>query len=109
MAIKTPTTPTTPTTPIEATKTALKPTETIKMEEVDLNNLKQLQQDTDKLIYNLGQLYVQKEKLSKTEESLKKAIQNVDQREENLGKELSSKYGVGRVNIEAGTFTPTKS
>ncbi len=93
----------------KSTKTVQKPTETIKMDEIDLNTLKQLQQDTDKLIYNLGQLYVQKDKLSKTEEGLKKAIQNVDQREENLGKELSSKYGVGRVNIEDGTFTPAKS
>ena len=103
MAIKTTTEATKP------TKTVQKSTEIIKMDEIDLNTLKQLQQDTDKLIYNLGQLYVQKDKLSKTEEGLKKAIQNVDQREENLGKELSSKYGVGRVNIEDGTFTPTKS
>ena len=103
MAIKTTTEATKP------TKTVQKPTEIIKMDEIDLNTLKQLQQDTDKLIYNLGQLYVQKDKLSKTEEGLKKAIQNVDQREENLGKELSSKYGVGRVNIEDGTFTPAKS
>ena len=105
MAIKKPTTPTT----TEAIQTAPTSTETIKMDEIDLNTLKQLQQDTDKLIYNLGQLYVQKDKLSKTEESLKKAIRNVDQREETLGKELSSKYGVGRVSIEAGTFTPAKS
>ena len=93
----------------ETTKPVQKSTEIIKMDEIDLNTLKQLQQDTDKLIYNLGQLYVQKDKLSKTEEGLKKKIQNVDQREENLGKELSSKYGVGRVNIEDGTFTPAKS
>jgi|TARA_B110000305_G_C19409726_1_gene624743 uncharacterized protein HemY len=103
MAIKTTTEATKP------TKTVQKPTEIIKMDEIDLNTLKQLQQDTDKLIYNLGQLYVQKDKLSKTEESLKKAISNVDQREETLGKELSAKYGVGRVNIEDGTFTPAKS
>jgi|TARA_B110000977_G_scaffold105622_1_gene137760 uncharacterized protein HemY len=103
MAIKTTTEATKP------TKTVQKSTEIIKMDEIDLNTLKQLQQDTDKLIYNLGQLYVQKDKLSKTEESLKKAISNVDQREETLGKELSAKYGVGRVNIEDGTFTPAKS
>ena len=105
MAIKKPTTPAT----AKATQTTPISTETIKMDEIDLNTLKQLQQDTDKLIYNLGQLYVQKDKLSKTEESLKKAISNVDQREETLGKELSAKYGVGRVNIEDGTFTPAKS
>ena len=35
-----------------------------------------------------------------------KAIEN---REEALGKELSAKYGIGTVNIEAGTFTPQAS
>ena len=89
------------------TKTeAPKSTEPKKIEEKDLNTLKQLQADTDKLVYNLGQLYVQKEKLNETENELKKAIKAIEQREEALGKELSSKYGIGTVNIEAGTFTP---
>ena len=89
------------------TKTeAPKSTESNKIEEKDLNTLKQLQADTDKLVYNLGQLYVQKEKLNETENELKKSIKAIEQREEALGKELSSKYGIGTVNIEAGTFTP---
>ena len=89
------------------TKTeAPKSTEPKKIEEKDLNILKQLQADTDKLVYNLGQLYVQKEKLNETENELKKAMKAIEQREEALGKELSSKYGIGTVNIEAGTFTP---
>ena len=89
------------------TKTeAPKSTESKKIEEKDLNTLKQLQADTDKLVYNLGQLYVQKEKLNETENELKKSIKAIEQREEALGKELSSKYGIGTVNIEAGTFTP---
>ena len=89
------------------TKTeAPKSTEPKKIEEKDLNTLKQLQTDTDKLVYNLGQLYVQKEKLNETENELKKSIKAIEQREEALGKELSSKYGIGTVNIEAGTFTP---
>ena len=89
------------------TKTeAPKSTEPKKIEEKDLNTLKQLQADTDKLVYNLGQLYVQKEKLNETENELKKSIKAIEQREEALRKELSSKYGIGTVNIEAGTFTP---
>ena len=89
------------------TKTeAPKSTESNKIEEKDLNTLKQLQADTDKLVYNLGQLYVQKEKMNQTENELKQAIKVIEQREEELGKELSAKYGTGTVNIEAGTFTP---
>ena len=80
-----------------------------KIEEKDLSILKQLQADTDKLVYNLGQLYVQKEKLNQTEDGLKQAIKTIEQREEDLGKQLSAKYGIGTVNIEAGTFTPQAS
>ena len=70
------------------TKTeAPKTSEPRKIDEKDLNTLKQLQADTDKLVYNLGQL----------------------NREEVLGKELSAKYGIGTVNIEAGMFTPQAS
>tara|TARA_R100001480_G_scaffold139521_1_gene136572 strand:+ start:68 stop:358 length:291 start_codon:yes stop_codon:yes gene_type:complete len=86
-----------------------KSTEPKKIEEKDLNTLKQLQADTDKLVYNLGQLYVQKQKLNDTEDGLLEAMKTIENREEALGKELSAKYGIGTVNIEAGTFTPQAS
>jgi|TARA_B100000035_G_scaffold282979_1_gene264861 multidrug resistance efflux pump len=99
MAVKKPTKTT------EST-TSSKSLESKKIEENDLNNLKQLQTETDRLVYSLGQLYIQKEKLSNTENDLKKAIHQIEQKEEELGKQLSSKYGVGTVNIEEGTFVP---
>ena len=99
MAVKKPTKTT------EST-TSSKSLESKKIEENDLNNLKQLQTETDRLVYSLGQLYIQKEKLSNTENDLKKAIAQIEQREEELGKQLSDKYGVGTVNIEEGTFVP---
>ena len=89
-----------------AVKEKQQPTGPIKIDEKDLNTLKTLQQDTDKLIYNLGQLYVQKQKLDQSEDGLKETIIKIEQREEDLGKELSAKYGVGSVDIEAGIFTP---
>ena len=92
-------------TPIPTPK-SLNSSKPMKIEENDLNSLKQLQQDTDRLVYSLGQLYIQKEKLSNTEDGLKKAISQIEQKEEELGKQLSDKYGVGTVNIEEGTFTP---
>ena len=92
------------------TKTeAPKTSEPRKIDEKDLNTLKQLQADTDKLVYNLGQLYIQKQKLSDTEDGLLEAMKAIEQREEVLGKELSAKYGIGTVNIEAGVFTPQAS
>ena len=91
---------------VKSKKETPKPTGPQKIKEQDLNNLKQLQKDTDALVYNLGQLAIQKQKMANTESELKKAITMIDKREEELGKQLSDKYGVGTVNIEAGTFTP---
>jgi hypothetical protein len=102
MAIKTKKATTTP----PKSPKAPKASKDIIIEKSDLDSLKQLQQDTDRLVYSLGQLYIQKEKLSNTEDGLKKAITQIEQKEEELGKHLSDKYGVGTVNIEAGTFTP---
>ena len=47
--------------------------------------------------------------MNQTEDGLKQAIKTIEQREEDLGKQLSAKYGIGTVNIEAGTFTPQAS
>ena len=91
---------------VKSKKETPKSTGPLKIEEQYLNNLKQLQKDTDALVYNLGQLAIQKQKMANTESELKKAITMIDKREEELGKQLSDKYGVGTVNIEEGTFTP---
>ena len=85
---------------VKSKKETPKSTGPQKIEEQDLNNLKQLQKDTDALVYNLGQLAIQKQKMANTESELKKAITMIDKREEELGKQLSDKYGVGTVNIE---------
>ena len=94
---------------VKSKKETPKPTGPQKIDEKDLNTLKQLQADTDKLVYNLGQLYIQKQKLSDTEDGLLEAMKAIENREEVLGKELSAKYGIGTVNIEAGMFTPQAS
>ena len=82
------------------------PTNPVKMDQEDLNTLQELQTQTDKLVYSLGQLYINKEKLQKTENALKTQLKEIETKEVDLGKQLSSKYGVGTVDINTGTFTP---
>ena len=82
------------------------PTNPVKMDQEDLNTLQELQTQTDKLVYSLGQLYINKEKLQKTENALKTQLKEIETKEADLGKQLSSKYGVGTVDINTGTFTP---
>jgi|TARA_R110000803_G_scaffold161038_1_gene224855 hypothetical protein len=81
---------------------------TLKFEDKDLNTLQVLQKDTDRITYNLGQLSIQKERILQTEIQLKEELKKLDQRETEVGKEFSTKYGVGNVDINTGDFTPSK-
>ena len=71
----------------------------VKFSTEDIEKIQKLQSDTNAVMFQFGQLKVNQIKLEQQEKFL-------EQREEALGKELSSKYGIGTVNIEAGTFTP---
>ena len=60
----------------------------------------------DKIVYSLGQISIQRERLNMSENQLKEELKKIDQKEAELGKEFASKYGVGNVDIETGDFTP---
>jgi|7_EtaG_2_1085326.scaffolds.fasta_scaffold195056_2 hypothetical protein len=77
-----------------------------KFEDKDLQTLRDLQGQTDKIVYSLGQISIQRERLTQTENNLKAELQKIDQKESQLGKEFAQKYGVGNVDIETGDFTP---
>ena len=73
----------------------------IKLQEEELQNIKGAQTKITQLIFNLGQLEVQKTNiLTQLEEA---------QLEQNkLGKELQKKYGEGNINLETGELTLTE-
>jgi|TARA_B100001778_G_scaffold77521_1_gene62554 hypothetical protein len=77
-----------------------------KFEDKDLQTLRDLQGQTDKIVYSLGQISVQRERLNMSENQLKEELKKIDQKEAELGKEFATKYGVGNVDIETGNFTP---
>lgn len=71
----------------------------IKLQEKELQDIKDAQTKITQLIYGLGQLEVQKTNiLAQLEEA---------QSEQNtLGKDLQEKYGEGDINLETGEITP---
>ena len=74
---------------------------TIKLQEEELQNIKEAQTKITQLIYGLGQLEVQKTNvLTQLEEA------QVEQNK--LGKELQEKYGEGNINLETGEITLTE-
>ena len=74
----------------------------IKLQEKELQEVKDTQNTITQLIYGLGQLEVQKTNLFAEFERVQK-----DQNK--LAKDLQDKYGEGNINLETGEITLTES
>jgi flagellar biosynthesis chaperone FliJ len=70
----------------------------MKLSEKELQKLKELQTKGNELIFSLGQIEAQKA-------SVFNQIQEVQEEQNKLGKELQEKYGDGNINLETGEFT----
>jgi hypothetical protein len=84
-----------------------------KLTQEEINNIKTLQSDYNKVVFELGSiesqlvfikkqtevLYVEKNKIV-TE------IDNISEKEKTLISDLQEKYGVGNINIETGEISP---
>ena len=75
--------------------------QTIKLQENELERIKSTQGDITNLTYSLGQLEVQKA-------SILVEIDKVQAKQNELGKELNDKYGEGNINLETGELTLTE-
>lgn len=74
---------------------------TIKLSEKELQTLNELQTKGNQLIFTLGQIEAQKT-------SIFNQIQEVQNKNDEIGKELQEKYGDGNINLETGEFTKTE-
>ena len=76
--------------------------------ERELNDLKDLRKEISDLTLNFGQLSINLIKLEEVRNDLKKQLSNLEKKEKDIAKSLSDKYGKGSINLDSGTFTPTK-
>ena len=74
----------------------------IKLKEEELQSIKETQNKITQLIYNLGQLEVQKT-------SILTQLEEVQLKQSELAKELQKKHGEGNINLETGELTLTES
>ena len=72
----------------------------IKLQEEELQNIKEAQTKITQLIYGLGQLEVQKT-------NVLTQLEEAQLGQSKLGKELQDKYGEGNINLETGEITLT--
>ena len=76
--------------------------------EPELKEIKDLRLSLDTLTFQLGRISVEKIKLEEQETILKKQLAELEQKENTLAKNLTTKYGKGSIDLETGTFTPTE-
>ena len=83
-------------------------TNSIKFESKEIEKIQGLQANMNQLIFKLGQLKLSEIKLENTKGNLLTSLNNIEKAEIDLAKELNEKYGRGTLDVETGTFTPTK-
>lgn len=74
----------------------------------EITNLKSFQSKLDLLVTQLGRLSLSRIRLDEQEIELKSQLKSTEIEEQKLATKLSDKYGRGSLDIETGTFTPTK-
>ena len=78
------------------------------LEEKELNQLRELRDKINNVSFQFGQLYISKLKLEENENNLKKELLNIENEQNNISKKLTDTYGKGTIDLESGTFTPSK-
>ena len=78
------------------------------LEEKELNQLRELRDKINNVSFQFGQLYISKLKLEENENNLKKELLNIENEQNNIAKKLTDTYGKGTIDLESGTFTPSK-
>jgi hypothetical protein len=71
----------------------------------EVQELQDLQSQITQLTLSFGQLSLSKIKLEEQDAFLKSQLNILEEKETNLAKSLSDKYGKGSLNIETGEFT----
>ena len=78
----------------------------IKFTEEELKLLQDLQGTYQQITLAMGQISLSKIQLENREKSVLNTLNEVREKENELAKELTEKYGKGSLNIETGEFTP---
>lgn len=80
-------------------------TEKIQLTPEELAQLQEGNNKVAEIVASLGQIEIQMSLLKKNKESLLATFAQVQQEQNQLGAELTQKYGDGVINITSGEFT----
>jgi hypothetical protein len=77
------------------------------LNEEEINNIKQIRNDFQALIGEIGEIEVGIMNLNGKKKELEIKLFKIQQEENKIAEELEKKYGNGNISIETGKFTPT--
>ena len=80
--------------------------ESTKLTTEELEKLQEIQQKNAAVATELGNLEITKLQMEARKAEVIKFFNDLKEEEQDFGKELSDKYGVGSINLEKGEFTP---
>ena len=79
--------------------------ESTKLTTEELEKLQEIQQKNAAVATELGNLEITKLQMEARKSEIIKFFKDLKEEEQDFGKELSDKYGVGSINLEKGEFT----
>ena len=79
-----------------------------KLTDEELKTIKEIQEQNQALALELGNLELVKIQVRDRYDELVDFYSKLKDKEQELGKELSNKYGNGTINLEAGEFVPNE-
>lgn len=80
----------------------------IKIAQEDLDVLKKIQEDTNALIKEFGQIKLSEISLKQRTERAENFLEQLKLREKDAAEKLEAKYGKGSLNVETGELIPFK-
>lgn len=79
--------------------------EKILLTQEEITELKSIQEQNSQLIVSFGQIEIAAQNLDIQKSELKKQLQVLKNKENELAQNLQTKYGNGNINIETGELT----
>mgnify|MGYP003134251321 CR=1 FL=1 len=74
--------------------------------ETEINNIKEVREDFQILVNNVGDIEVAIMNLNKKKKEKEKELEIIQEKEEKIALDLEKKYGKGNISLETGEFTP---
>ena len=82
-------------------------TQETKLTKEEIQQVKVVQDNRQKVINELGQIKLAELNLEKRLESAETTLEQLQQQEKELAKYMETKYGNGVIDIDTGEFTPS--